>query len=463
MKLPFLNRFSELSRVGKAIQSKDPKLVIIYGRRRCGKSRLLNQLRDVRLVYHLADLSEPALQRMNLAKDISRHFPGFADVIFPTWDALFKTFFERVSRTEEAFPVTLILDEFPYIAQLDSSVSSVLQKIYDSGHLGSHLILCGSSQRMMHGIALNSLAPLYGRAAEILKIRPLSPGWIGKALSVQGQEAINAYSVWGGVPRYWEAAKPYKNLSEAVSELVLNRDGLFHLEPHRLLMDDMRSDVQPHSLLSVIAGGARRLSEIAGRLGKQAVSLSNPLGLLSDLGYIKRDIPFGESLRSTKRTLYRLNDPFLLFWYRYVYPSLSLLEQDVVDAVLSHWDATFSQHVGEIWEELARLSVPHSKIAGIQWKDAYRWWGNGKNSKPMEIDVIAESFDRNVLLFGEAKWGDHINIKNLFDKINYCIENFPGMKRQKVIKVVWLKKRIRFNIKDNENILSPNDVLQIMK
>lgn len=465
MKLPFLNRSSELQRINRAISSKDPCLIVVYGRRRCGKSRLLNQLGEARLIYHVADLSEPALQRINLANDISRYVPGFSDVLYPNWESLFTSFFSRVNKADRSTPVTLILDEFPYIVQLDSSVPSILQKIHDTGSLGSHLILCGSSQRMMHGLVLDVAAPLYGRASEILKIRPLSPGWIGAALNIKGQDAIKAYSVWGGVPRYWEEARSYANLKEAVSELVFSRDGLFHQEPHRLLMDDMRSDVQPHSLLSVITAGCHRLSEIAGRLGKQAVSLSNPLALLNDLGYIKRNVPFGESLRSTKRTLYRLNDPFLLFWYRYVYPSLSLLEQGAVDVVLQHWNVTFSQHIGEIWEELSRLSVPHINIGGLQWKEAYRWWGNGKNGKAMEIDVVAESFDGNTLLFGEAKWGENIRIKSVFDKIDYCIENFPGLHKQKVIRVVWLKKRNRYNKnkKRDEFIISPNDILHALK
>lgn len=199
---------------------------------------------------------------------------------------------------------------------------------------------------------------MYGRAAEIIKIYPLAPGWIRPALKAETDDAVKSYSIWGGVPRYWEAALPFDGLESAVAELVFNRNGLFHHEPHRLLKDDMRSDVQPRSLLSVIAAGAHRLSEIAGRIGKQASSLSNPLNLLINLGYVTREIPFGETTKSTKRSLYRLCDPLLLFRYHFVYPSLSLLEQDVVGPVMQDWRTGFGHHLGRIWEELARLSVP---------------------------------------------------------------------------------------------------------
>lgn len=438
MKLPFLNRTSELLRIEKAIQAKDPKIVVVYGRRRCGKSRVINQLVSSNLIYHLADLSEPALQRLNLASDIGTYLVGFADAIYPTWESLFSTFFSRILNHNNAVPVTLIIDELPYIVQLDPSIPSIIQKFLDKGILSSHLILCGSSQRMMQGLVLNTTAPLYGRASEIIKIRPLTAGWIRKALNIEGVEALKAYSVWGGVPRYWEAAHSYDTLRDAVRELIFNRDGLFHHEPHRLLMDDMRSDVQPHSILSVIAGGCHRLSEIAARVGKQAVSLSHPLNLLVDLGYLKRDVPFRESLRSTKRTLYRLNDPFLLFWYRYVYPSLSMLEQDVVEPILKRWEETAGYHLGEIWEELARLSVPHMNIGGIQWKDASRWWGKGTDGMPVEIDVVAESMDGKFLLIGEAKWGQKTASEAVVRKLRQISGKMPFIKNEVVVFALWV-------------------------
>jgi hypothetical protein len=435
MKLPFLNRSGELSRINRARESSEPVLMIMYGRRRCGKSRLLNQLPHETVIYHLADLSEPVLQRANLAHDINRHFPGFADVVYPGWESLFAAFFIRASTAQEK--LTLIIDEFPYIAQLDKSVASVIQKLYDRGQFGSHCILCGSSQRMMHGLVMDATAPLYGRAQEILKIRPLMPGWIRSALKVEGREACKAYAVWGGVPRYWEAASNYGSITEGVSSLVFHRDALFHQEPHRLLMDDMRTDVQPHSLLSVIAAGANRLSEIAGRVGKPAVRLGNPLGTLIDLGYVKRDVPFGESLHSTRRTLYRIADPFLLFWYRWVYPSLSLLEQDVLEPVVKQWEAGSSRHCGDIWEELARQSVPHLTIGGLQWREAYRWWGKGRDGKEMEFDIVASSLDGSALLAGEVKWGKKKTPDAILNRLRKAVENAPFYKKQKVVFGYW--------------------------
>lgn len=456
MKLPFLNRTRELGNIKRVLLSSDPAIVVLYGRRRCGKSRLLNELPAKNVVYHLADQSEPALQRSNLAQDISRHLRGFADVHYPTWEALFTSFFARAG---DEFPPTLVLDEFPYLVSLTPSLPSTIQKFYDKAEMRTHLILCGSSQRMMHGLVLDSSAPLYGRSSLIQKIRPLEPGWIRSAFNVSGKDALEVYSVWGGIPRYWEAAQSFGTLREMAEELIFNRDGLFHQEPHRLLLDDLRSDVQPHSLLSVIAGGSHRLSEIAARLEKRTVGLSHPLNLLIDLGFIKRELPFGESIRSTKRSLYRLNDPFLQFWYRFVYPHMSLLEQDVVEPVIQYWQENFATHAGMIWEDLARKSVPHLRVGGIQWKEASRWWGRAADSTQQEIDVVAESMDGKAVLLGEVKWASSISTKSICNRLTDAAGKLPFCRGRTVVYSCWIPEAtkpedFRIHVVDADQVLT---------
>jgi len=152
-------------------------------------------------------------------------------------------------------------------------------------------------------------------------------------LGLKGEDAVASFAVWGGVPRYWELAAGASSLEAAVRTHVLSRHGVLHNEPQRLLLDDLRSASQPHSVMSLIAAGCHRLSEIAGRLAKPANSLSRPLEHLLDLGYVRREVPFGQSLRSTRRTLYRIDDPFMAFWYRLVLPHRSMLELDRVPPV----------------------------------------------------------------------------------------------------------------------------------
>jgi len=346
MRLQFLNRQKEIERIEKAIRSDSAELIVVYGRRRLGKTRLLRHVVKQNDVYFMADRSERPLQLQALAAEIDRIVPSFAQADYPTWLALFSTLNSRIQKN-----LCLVLDEFPYLVQSAPELPSVIQKLVDSPDNKISLILCGSSQKMMQGYVLDSSAPLYGRATEIIKIRPLKATWMAKALELRGTSAVEAYSVWGGVPRYWELAKRFPDMETAIKALVFDQDGILFDEPFGLLLDDMRGITQSHSLLFLIANGHHRLSKISSRLGKNASGLTRPLANLIELGYVKRELPFGESLKSTKRTLYKLNDPFLSFWYRFVQKNRSLLEQDLVDDVYAEFENAFPLHVGGIWED----------------------------------------------------------------------------------------------------------------
>ncbi len=455
MRLPFLNRIKEIKRLKNAINSDHPVFIAVYGRRRCGKSRLLQQVVKSKDIYYVADQREPLLQIKSLADEIGRQLSGFEQVTYPSWESLFITLNSRINKK-----ACLILDEFPYLVQGAPELPSIIQKVIDDTSNKINLIICGSSQRMMHGLVLDSSAPLYGRASEILKIRPLEPSWLPEALNLRGIKAVESYSVWGGIPRYWELTKKSRSTDSAIKDLIFDRDGVLHNEPSRLLLDDMRSATQANSLLSIIANGANRLSEIAARMGKPAGSLTRPLSNLIDLAYIKRELPFGENIKSTKRTLYKLDDPFLMFWYRFVQKNQSLLEQDLIDDVFSEFKPKFQHHVSDIWEDLARKSVTMLNINSIKWKTAHRWWGQGTDGNKMEIDIVAESFDKKYLLFGEAKWEEKTNLKQIINRLNYCAENFPAKKQKTFIFAFWLKKCSKSFLSENTVIL-PEDIFTI--
>ncbi len=456
MRLPFLNRTREIAKLNRALSSSGPAFIVIYGRRRCGKSTLLQHVSKKNDIYFLADMQEVPLQIKSLASEIGRHISGFDQVIYPSWDILFKAVQNQVPPG-----TTLILDEFPYLVQKSPDLPSIIQKQIDSRQNKIHLVICGSSQRMMQGLVLAGTAPLYGRALEIIKLRPLEAGWISVALELDSVAAIESYAIWGGVPRYWELAKQFPDPETACKELILDRDGVLHDEPKRLLLDDMRGASQPHSLLGLIAGGANRMSEIAGRLGKPATSLTRPLANLIQLGYIKREIPFGENPKSSKRTLYRLEDPFLQFWYRVVLPNYSLLEQGLVDEVFDSSKQLIVSQTAEIWEELSRRSTAHLEIGGCRWKPASRWWGKGLNGKTMEFDIVAESIDGKSLLFGEAKWENETSVQRTLKKLQKQADNFPKIDKRRIILVLWCKQSKIHPA--NALIFNAKDVLSALK
>ncbi len=210
----------------------------------------------------------------------------------------------------------------------------------------------------------------------------------------------------------------------------------------RLLIDDMRSAVQPYSLLSVIGQGCHRMSEIAGRMGKPATSLMRPLSQLVDLGYVRREIPFGEDAKSTKRSLYKIGDPFLAFYFRFLQPNKSQLEVRAASEVMAKVSRQLPLHVSLIWEELARASVPSCPIGGHRWGAARRWWGAGKDGTPMELDAVAESQDGKAVLIGEAKWSAaDSDASGARDRILALAGNLPFLRGREVVPVLWAKRR----------------------
>ena len=455
VRLPFLDRARELSRLRRALSRPDGSLIVVYGRRRCGKSRLLQEaLGDHRHAYYLADLSDASIQRHNLSVEAERVVPGFAAASYNDWAAVLDTW--RMRAPDNAW---LVLDELPYLVQVSPALPSIIQKIIDTpGERPLRLLACGSSQRMMHGLVLDEAAPLYGRAAEIIQVAPMPPEALPAALHLDAEESVVAYSIWGGLPRNWELAADYGSTPEALAALVLDRNGVLHGEPSRLLMDDMRSAVQANSLLALIGAGCHRLSELAGRVGQSATNLSRPLSRLIDLGYVRREVPFGESVRSTRRSLYRLDDPFLLFWYRFVAPNRSRLEMDLIAPVQSEVLARLAGHVAEVWEWLARRSVPHLAIDGLHWNPASRWWGRDVDGNPLEIDVVAESADRRHLLLGEAMWSDRVDPAAILGGLVRKAQRIPFRRGRRMHYALWLKRRAADGVHSVETI-TPDKVM----
>lgn len=243
-----------------------------------------------------------------------------------------------------------------------------------------------------------------------------------------------------GVPRYWELAADYRELDQAVRRLVLSPLGVLYEEPLRLLLDDWRELTQASTILALIGAGAHRLSEIAGRLGKPATSLGRPLARLIDLGLVRRDVPFGESPRRGKRTAYRITDPFLRFWFRFVEPNRSRLEARALDEVARDVRVAMPGHVAGVWEDLVRESVPRARYLGWDWGPAGSWWGPGRDRRPMELDVVASSSDGRTLLVGEVRWSERLDWPRDVAELRRKAGNLPLADGKEVRLAIWHKR-----------------------
>ncbi len=456
--MEFVDRIDEAARLRDALAREKPSLVVIYGRRRLGKSTLIRRVLSDSDVYFLADRSEGQHQRILLAKVSAQVFPDFDKLTYPDWESLFRAVNYR---TDKRF--TLCLDEFPYLVEQSPELPSVLQKLVDEKQLKYNLVLCGSSQNMMYGLLLDSTAPLYGRADEIMRLAPIRLPYIQEALRLDAVSAIEEYAVWGGVPRYWELRESRNSLYDALWHNILSVNGTLYEEPVKLFQDDVKDIVKTSTIMSYIGSGANRLSEIATRCDEPATNLSRPLKKLINLGFLEKDIPFGIEEKNAKKSLYKIADPFMAFYYQFVVPNRSFIELGRRLPLEQALAAHFSEYVSMHWEKLCRDAVTGNMVNGIVYGKAKRWWGPvlNKDKKPeqVEFDVIAESLDKKYLLVGECKWTTQENGKQLTAELLSKAHMLPFAKNYKILPVLFLKNAPKDDV---GNSMLPENIVRLM-
>lgn len=457
--MKFVDRIDETARLKDALAREKSSLVVLYGRRRLGKSTLIKRVLSDNDVYFLADRSEGQYQRVLFAKVIAQIFSDFDKLTYPDWESIFRAVNYR---TDKRF--TLCLDEFPYLVEQSPELPSVLQKLVDEKQLKYNLALCGSSQNMMYGLFLDSTAPLYGRADEIMRLAPIRLPYIQEALLLNAMNAIEEYAVWGDVPRYWELRENRSSLDDALWRNILSVNGTLYEEPIKLFQDDVKDIVKTSTIMSYIGTGANRLSEIAARCNEPATNLSRPLKKLIDLGFLEKDVPFGIDEKNAKKSLYKIADPFMAFYYQFVVPNRSFIELGRRLPIEQALTAHFSEYVSMQWEKLCRDAVTGNLVNGIVYGKAKRWWGSvlNEDKKPeqVEFDVMAESLDKKYLLVGECKWTTQENGKQLTAELLRKANLLPFAKNYTIVPMLFLKNAPKDGIR---NAVLPENIVELMK
>lgn len=455
----FVDRIEEGERLNKALTGNATSFVVLYGRRRLGKSTLLKRVLTENDTYYLADQTEAIHQREILAKMIANVIDGFDKVIYPNWDALFDTLNSRLDSDRLGRKFTLCIDEFPYLVSACPELLSILQKKVDSKELKYNLIVCGSSQQLMYGLVQDSTSPLYGRADVILKIAPIKLPYIQQALNLSDIAAIEEYAVWGGVPRYWELRESDHSLLDSIKNNLLSVNGTLYEEPMKLFKDDINDIVKTSTIMSYVGLGANKLSEIAGRCGEASTNLSRPLAKLIALGYLEKEIPFGEDEKNSKKSLYKISDPFMNFYFRFIVPNRSFIELGRIKPILSTYEKEFTSYVAYYWEKLCREAVSGNEVDGITYGIARRWWGSVSRTEKIELDIVAESLDKKYLLVGECKWTTGENSDRLLSELKAKAGKLPFAQNHIIVPKLFLKQQPSGSSSD---VLLAADVIHLM-
>jgi AAA+ ATPase superfamily predicted ATPase len=421
----FVNREAELAFLEQQFRSGRAALVVLYGRRRVGKTDLLHQFcRDKPHIFFVADLGTAEANLVQFSRAVSQHVHGDPEVegVYRDWDQGLA----RLARLAQEKRLVVVFDEFTYLVSAQPGIASTLQRTWDETlrHTQIMLILCGSFVGMMMQHVLSYRAPLYGRRTGDWHLQPFTFQEATSLLAwMSPEDQLRAYAVLGGMPAYLVALDSDLGLLENIEHRVLQRGTFLHNEPRLLLQTELRDPTNYFSVLEAIAGGATRLNEIAQRAGLPLSALTYYLNNLRDLGLVERVVPATEPHpERSRRAFYRLADGFFRFWFRYVLPNRNLLERGQTEPVARKVAAELDVYAGPAFESVCREQVWRLSEKG-QLPFTARRVGAWR-SRTAEVDLCAVG-DKDILL-GECKWWAGPVGLNVLDELRARAEEVTG-------------------------------------
>lgn len=402
----FIGRDKELIALNKLYQSDKFEFVVIYGRRRVGKTALINQfIGDKKSIYFMGLESNEKQNLENLSKSIIEFSSGIqAETSF----ASFQAALEYTFKLAENERIILTIDEYPYVAHSSKSLASTLQLLIDKYKDTSKLmlILCGSSMSYMEDHVLAYKAPLYGRRTAQMKILPFdfeeSCCYL-KNMSDEDKALI--YGIVGGTPQYLLQMSDKLSVEENVKNTYLNPMSFLYEEPINLLKQEVREPAIYTAIITAIATGYSRVSEISTKVGENTNVCSNYLKNLINLGIIKKETPYGE--KESRKSVYSIEDNMFCFWYRFVLDNNSVIARGAADIVYKRIEPQLPDYMGRVFEEICMQYLWKLLLKGnapVEFVSLGRWWGNDPIKKSQaEIDIMGEQ-DAETAIFAECKW-----------------------------------------------------------
>jgi len=390
----FVDRDLELEQLTDCYESGAADFVVIYGRRRLGKSELVRQSIADRddAVYYQAVESTAQNQLEQFIDAAGARFPSL-QTVRRDWEILLEALGEQ--------DAIVVIDEFPFLIEEDESLPSRIQRAWDMElqETGMTIVLVGSSISVMEDKVLSGSAPLYGRRTATIDLKPLSVADARQFFPDYDPEtAITAWSIYGGTPYYLQTIDPDQPLGTNVQQAILSERGLLYSEPEFLLRTELRQPNTYFSILRALAHGRRTPNEIAGMAGVESGSLSTYLQKLRRLRLVERHIPVTESPTASKRGRYRIAAPLFRFWFRFVYGNqdqLRMLDEDAYDELVA---PELADYVSPLFERLCQRVVPN--LVDRRFSDVGQWW-----FKEHELDVLGLTDEG--LVAGECKFTSH--------------------------------------------------------
>ena len=418
----FIGREKELEFLNERYNSKKAELIVLYGRRRVGKTETLKQFcKDKKHIFYSCKECTDTEQMQLFSQIILQTGIPASKYInsFESWEQLFKSILEFEGKEKKL----LIIDEFAYMVKGNKQIPSILQNLWDNLLKDENvmIILCGSSMSFIEKEILGEKNPLYGRATGIYKMVQMDFYDAIKFFpKFSIEDKIYAYAILGGIPHYLKEFDDSKSIEKNIKQNILTKGCILYNEVEFLLHQELRETALYNTIIQAIAMGNTKLNDIYLKTNIEKTKISVYLTNLIELGIIEREFSVDESVKESanvQRGLYKITDNFFKFWYAYLFPNVSYLELGDVDGVYkSDIKESINHFASETFEKICIQYLQKKNIQNkleFRFKKIGRWWNNNQ-----EIDLIA--YDNKNLILGECK----------FKNSKFTFEDFSKLKEK---------------------------------
>lgn len=415
----FVGREKELNILNNQFKSNKFEFTVIYGRRRVGKTAIINEfIKDKKAIYFTGVESNAKQNLQNLSQSILSFEEGMPiESEFSSFQAALDFVFKKSLYQRLIF----VIDEYPYVAKSSKSLASTLQLLIDryKEHSKLFLILCGSSMSYMEDHVFAYKAPLYGRRTAQIKVQPFEFWEACKYFdNFSDEDKAVAYGVVGGTPQYLLQINDKMSLKDNIKSIYLNSASFLFEEPTNLLKQEVREPAIYNAIITAVANGASKLSEIASKVGEETSVCSAYIKNLISLEIIKKESPYGE--KNSRKTVYSIEDNMFRFWYRFVADNTSIISRGADELAYKKIEPYLSDYMGAVFEEISKQylwSILLKCECPVNFTDIGRWWGtNPKTRTQEEIDIVGFE-GKTKALFAECKWTNEKVDVGVLDKL----------------------------------------------
>lgn len=413
----FYCREEELRTMNNRYKKGHFECVVIYGRRRVGKTALINEFCKGKPTVYFSALNASSQENLEALSKAIYTCQNSDSTSAPTYRS-YENALEAITGMAMEKRLVFVIDEYPYLAKAEKSISSRLQHIIDHSWQDSriYLILCGSSMSFMEYQVLGYESPLYGRRTAQFKIQALTYREITEFHpELKAADQALLYGVTGGIPHYINKLDVESNLDEALLDNLFSTSSYLFEEPENLLKQELREPAIYNSVISAIAAGASHSNEISTKVGLESGVCAKYLKVLLDLGILKKETPITE--KPGKKTIYAIDDNFFRFWYRFVPRNMSVISAGRMRLIYEQAVKRFyPDYMGLVFEKMCQeYLLRYAKDLPILLSNVGQWWGtDSKTRKEVQIDIVGVPVDGNEYLIGSCKYrNEKIGIEEL--------------------------------------------------